>query len=445
MSANSNEINLIIHTLSRDMDENSFKSLFSYNNKEKINITLVGLNNNYSTNLNLNKVKKYYFISTECAPTEKEAIYSRKISKIIGKKNSFYMDFECCAHPSHIKKWELDTYKYFSKVYNSYYKIIDNEKYKWIPGYLWTLGYFPKKQDIEEYNKYGISLNPTNKKIKFMINNPINGSNSIRNYLILSFLINCINEKEVFNFYGREEHILNYLKHFNLENYKYTPCSDELYNENERNVDDLSTLCKKKIAIFTWYKFILTIENNPDTYMSEKFIDCLYSNSVPVYFGQENMTKILPDIFTNGVINGWDFFTKEEQNELVQAKSDLHMGWQILSQEFITVKSDKIDNGVNKIIKYLKNMSQEEYDLRIENIKKYRDKYFQIFHIGPIYKYIYHNGIKEGKELNLLNEEELEQYNLFEEISERLVLNKSKNRKADGKVEKFIEDYVKNN
>ena len=57
--------------------------------------------------------------------------------------------------------------------------------------------------------------------------------------------------------------------------------------------------------------------------------------SIPIYFGSLNAEYFFPDLFNNAVINGLNF------------------------------------NNTDEIIKLIKNMSDDEYNLRIENIKKW--------------------------------------------------------------------------
>lgn len=44
-----------------------------------------------------------------------------------------------------------------------------------------------------------------------------------------------------------------------------------------------------------------------DGYITEKIIDALMCGSLPIYFGPKNVKKYLPELFTDAVVNGFDF------------------------------------------------------------------------------------------------------------------------------------------
>jgi hypothetical protein len=55
-----------------------------------------------------------------------------------------------------------------------------------------------------------------------------------------------------------------------------------------------------KLDIIKPYKFCLTIENsNENNYVSEKFYDCILTNTIPIYFGCKNIKNLWPE---NGYI-----------------------------------------------------------------------------------------------------------------------------------------------
>lgn len=40
------------------------------------------------------------------------------------------------------------------------------------------------------------------------------------------------------------------------------------------------------------YKYLISIENSKsDSYISEKFMDCIYQNIIPIYWGADNVEK----------------------------------------------------------------------------------------------------------------------------------------------------------
>jgi hypothetical protein len=435
------ELNLIIYS-SLGMDESAWHRIFKNIKVDKLNITMVGCHNNYSKNIPLDKDKIYFFFCGEVFPSKKHVTYVKYICELIGK-NRIYVGFESLGHPSHMEKWSMDLFSGFDVVYNSYYKIVDGKKYKWIPGYCWLLGYHPTTELIKDYNKYCTNLNPKNKKVKFMVNNPINGSNPLRNYLTIRFLDKSISNQEEFNFYGREEWISFYLKHKKLLNYFYYPCKKELYDSNERSTNDQSVLCRKKQSIFTYYKFILTIENIPETYISEKFIDSIYSNSVPIYFGQANIDKVFPDIFKNGAINGFSLLTESEKKEFDRIKDSGVARQGILTPLILNYKNPIVDNAVDRIVKKLKLMSKTEYYTRIKTIQKYRDKYLGMFHIGPVHEYAVIDGVFKCQPIQLeCCEDSRKFHESLIETNKRINSNNMNNREPVGPSEKFIQSVI---
>lgn len=98
-----------------------------------------------------------------------------------------------------------------------------------------------------------------------------------------------------------------------------------------------------KKHLYKIYKFVIIAENYfTDGYITEKLVDCLYSLNVPVYFGFPNVEIALPKLFDNGVINGFNF------------------------------------DSLKDLVKFLNEMSDEEYNKRIEVIKRERHTLFKI-------------------------------------------------------------------
>ena len=98
-----------------------------------------------------------------------------------------------------------------------------------------------------------------------------------------------------------------------------------------------------KLELYKGYKFVIISENYfTDGYISEKLVDCLYLLCVPVYFGIPNIELIFPKLFDNGVINGFNF------------------------------------DSLKDLVKFLNEMSDEEYNKRIEVIKRERHILFKL-------------------------------------------------------------------
>ena len=110
------------------------------------------------------------------------------------------------------------------------------------------------------------------------------------------------------------------------------------------------------------YKFNLILENECiDGYFSERFIDGLCSYSIPVYFGPKNPEKFFPELFEN-VINGYSF------------------------------------NNIEELIYFIKNMSIDEYNKRINYINTNLNKYLLLFSQDNLMNYMIYKIL--GKELD---------------------------------------------
>jgi len=115
---------------------------------------------------------------------------------------------------------------------------------------------------------------------------------------------------------------------------------------------------EKKFTTLTKYKFNLILENAiVDNWLSEKILDSFLSFSVPVYLGSPVTYKYIP------------------------------------KECFINVADFK---NYEKLFSYLENMSENEYNKYIENIKKYRTEIFANFSTKinfaiPVYKWYKEN------------------------------------------------------
>ena len=59
-----------------------------------------------------------------------------------------------------------------------------------------------------------------------------------------------------------------------------------------------------------------------DGYITEKLVDCLTCNSVPIYFGPLHVEKYFPELFDRGVINGYNYTTDELIDKLQRMTDD---------------------------------------------------------------------------------------------------------------------------
>ena len=92
------------------------------------------------------------------------------------------------------------------------------------------------------------------------------------------------------------------------------------------------------------YKFSICVENSREkNYISEKFFDCILNDTIPIYFGCENIKDIIPE-------NGY-------------------------------ILIDDIDN-INEVIEklwYINENSDELYNRLIPNCRKIKERYFSDF------------------------------------------------------------------
>ena len=246
----------------------------------------------------------------------------QEIKKILSffKKNKYMYFFE---NPSNYNT---------SIIYNKFYDLVDviftqkiSEKNIWIPG----------PHFLHLHNKQYLLEQPENKN-KLICLNPISSGigYSVR-YPIIKYFEESFEKIDLF-----------------IRNEKYNNLKNIISLNENRNTHNLNELSEKKTNLFKNYKFVLIIENNIHYgSITEKLIDALGSLSLPIYFGSEHIETIMPDIFTNGILNGFE-------------------------------------TTIEDLIYKIKNMTNEEYNLRIENIKKLRYKYLNGFSFENIFNFI---------------------------------------------------------
>ena len=93
-----------------------------------------------------------------------------------------------------------------------------------------------------------------------------------------------------------------------INNFDWRYPTESLYNDRYNLIDFLSKKLTQ-IDYYGWtnnfnekkdglinYKFSICIENSSEiNYISEKFFDCILTNTIPIYFGCKNIKKILGD------------------------------------------------------------------------------------------------------------------------------------------------------
>ena len=103
-----------------------------------------------------------------------------------------------------------------------------------------------------------------------------------------------------------------------LSQYKQVDCGGKCLNNIEiPSVFDMAIpFAHDKRAFMKPYKFSIAYENEPHPgYVTEKIIDAYYSNSIPIYYGSETITK---DFNKETLINAHDFNSNEELIEYIK-------------------------------------------------------------------------------------------------------------------------------
>ena len=109
----------------------------------------------------------------------------------------------------------------------------------------------------------------------------------------------------------------------------------------ESNGENVKGWLNKKIDGVIDYKFSLCIENSHEkNYITEKFYDCILNDTIPIYYGCENIKEICPE------------------------------------DGYILIENiDDIDSIV-KLLKYVNENHQEIYNRMIPNCRKIKEKFF---------------------------------------------------------------------
>ena len=125
-----------------------------------------------------------------------------------------------------------------------------------------------------------------------------------------------------------------------INNKKYNSLKNIKILKNNRKNTELKSLCHLKTDIFKKYKFVLVLDNNNSFgSFSEKLIDVFGSLSVPIYYSSVNIYQIFPDLFNDAVIDGSQY-------------------------------------NLDDLINLIHNMTDDEYNKRVNNIKNLRNKYY---------------------------------------------------------------------
>lgn len=103
-------------------------------------------------------------------------------------------------------------------------------------------------------------------------------------------------------------------------------------NQNDPRIkgefENMGEACKN-------YKYLISVENTrSDSYISEKFIDCIYQNIIPIYWGATNVEKYFgPNCcfkLSGDIVNDMNFIkqilTEKKELDLSNARKELFSG-----------------------------------------------------------------------------------------------------------------------
>lgn len=112
--------------------------------------------------------------------------------------------------------------------------------------------------------------------------------------------IDYINNKKFFCAYMYSYDVPHRIKYFDLLNkYKKVEglgksCNNINHIENKINIEKNETYLDQAVKIYTNYKFVLALENFfQDGYFTEKIINPLIANSIPIYWGTPYVFKYI--------------------------------------------------------------------------------------------------------------------------------------------------------
>lgn len=230
--------------------------------------------------------------------------------------------------------WSKNNHLYYGKIFTWDDSLVDNQKYF---HYLWPQNLETNKIKEVPFNK---------KKLITLIN--ARKTNYAKNELY-SLRITAIKffEKKYpydFDLYG-----FGWDKSLNIK-YAHSILNTGLYKVSSFILDYINSLrpipsymgkIKNKFSVLSRYKYCLCFENmeNIDGYITEKIFDCFKARTVPIYLGASNILKYIPK---ETMIDFRDF------------------------------------NDFDRLYKYLLNISEKEYQSKINSIDKFlKDKFYE--------------------------------------------------------------------
>ena len=110
-----------------------------------------------------------------------------------------------------------------------------------------------------------------------------------------------------------------------------------------------------KIQLFREFQFSLVIENSRQAnYFTEKLCDCLYTKTIPVYYGAPNIHEYFDT-------TGWIILENESVDALLEKLAKLDNDWynrhlEIVEKNYTTVQQYLVfTNNINKTLEILEN------------------------------------------------------------------------------------------
>ena len=121
------------------------------------------------------------------------------------------------------------------------------------------------------------------------------------------------------------------------------------------NVPPMTPKCSDKIHLFREFQFSLVIENSRQTnYFTEKLCDCLYTKTIPVYYGAPNISEYFDT-------TGWLILDSESVDTLLEKLAQLDKDWyrrhlDTVEKNYLTVQQYlRITDNVNRALETIEN------------------------------------------------------------------------------------------
>lgn len=237
------------------------------------------------------------------------------------KDKRFVFLYECLMHDIH--KWKIDYVKNnFKLIFQNCTDLVSlcKEHICWIP--CWNL--YIKHDNYNSKKKGFCVVSPI---FDLGLKKPLDEKRTERLKLIREY---CTYSSKI-HVYGNQE----FEEYIPLINFV-----GKLPNEETCGLYGSVNIEEKiinKCKLLSKYKFVLVFESLfVNGFVSEKLVESLYSNSVVIYYGPPNIEEIYPDLFKDCVFNGHKYNVKE-------------------------------------IMQIMENMSEEEYEKRVNGAVKLRD------------------------------------------------------------------------